>query len=138
MKKYSTDYVLIPTTIFSPTEYSFVGLSEEEAIKAIGEENVEVYHRETTPLQYSLYKDNKKVAYMKVIVDKTKDEKVVGIHYFGPAADEIIGGFVVAMKLGMTKAHLDSVIGIHPSISEDMFNLEVTKRSGEEFRKTEC
>ena len=75
---------------------------------------------------------------MKVIVDKTKDEKVIGIHYFGPAADEIIGGFVVAMKLGMTKAHLDSVIGIHPSISEDMFNLEVTKRSGEEFRKTEC
>ena len=50
MKKYSTDYDLIPTTIFSPTEYSFVGLSEEEAIKAIGEENVEVYHRETTPL----------------------------------------------------------------------------------------
>jgi pyruvate/2-oxoglutarate dehydrogenase complex dihydrolipoamide dehydrogenase (E3) component len=27
----STDYKLIPTTVFSPTEYSFVGLSEEEA-----------------------------------------------------------------------------------------------------------
>lgn len=24
---YSTDYNLIPTTVFSPTEYSFVGLS---------------------------------------------------------------------------------------------------------------
>jgi pyruvate/2-oxoglutarate dehydrogenase complex dihydrolipoamide dehydrogenase (E3) component len=28
LKRYSTDYRLIPTTIFSPTEYSFIGLSE--------------------------------------------------------------------------------------------------------------
>jgi pyruvate/2-oxoglutarate dehydrogenase complex dihydrolipoamide dehydrogenase (E3) component len=75
---------------------------------------------------------------MKVIVDKTNNDKVLGIHYFGPAADEVIGGFAVAMKLGMTKKDLDSTIGIHPSTSEDIFNLEVTKRSGDEFRKTEC
>ena len=42
------------------------------------------------------------------------------------------------MKLGMTKKDLDSTIGIHPSTSEDIFNLEATKRNGEEFRKTEC
>jgi thioredoxin reductase (NADPH) len=48
--KNSTDYSLIPTTVFSPTEYSFVGLSEEEAMKAHGNDNVEVYHREVTPL----------------------------------------------------------------------------------------
>ena len=63
---------------------------------------------------------------------------MVGIHYFGPGADEMIGGFAAAMKLGMTKKDLDSTIGIHPSTSEDLFNLEVTKRSGEDFRKTEC
>ena len=28
LKSFSTDYNLIPTTVFSPTEYSFVGLSE--------------------------------------------------------------------------------------------------------------
>jgi pyruvate/2-oxoglutarate dehydrogenase complex dihydrolipoamide dehydrogenase (E3) component len=74
---------------------------------------------------------------MKVIV-ASETGKVVGMHYFGPAADEIIGGFAVAMKLGMTKDDLDSTIGVHPSTSEDLFNLDVTKRSGEEFRKTEC
>ena len=52
LKKYSTDYRLIPTTVFSPTEYSFIGMSEEEAAKAQGKDNIEVYHRETTPLQY--------------------------------------------------------------------------------------
>ena len=72
---------------------------------------------------------------MKVI---TVADKVVGIHYFGPAADDMIGGFAVAMKLGLTKSHLDSTLGIHPSTSEDIFGLDVTKRSGAEFRKTDC
>ena len=48
--KKSTDYSFIPTTVFSPTEYSFVGLNEQEAIKQFGEDNIEVYHREVTPL----------------------------------------------------------------------------------------
>ncbi len=47
---YSTDYDFIPTTVFSPTEYGYVGLSEEEAIKKHGADYVEVYQRETTPL----------------------------------------------------------------------------------------
>ena len=136
--KFSTDYTLIPTTVFSPTEYSFIGLSEEEAQKKYGNENVEIYHRETTPLQFSLYKGNTKMAYMKVVVNKADGNRVIGMHYFGASADEVIGGFAVAMKLGMTKDVLDSTIGIHPSTSEDLFNLDVTKRSGEEFRKTEC
>jgi pyruvate/2-oxoglutarate dehydrogenase complex dihydrolipoamide dehydrogenase (E3) component len=34
--KKSTDYSYIPTTVFSPTEYSFVGMNEEEAGKAYG------------------------------------------------------------------------------------------------------
>ena len=85
LKKYSTDYRLIPTTVFSPTEYSFIGMSEEEAAKALGKDNIEVYHRETTPLQYSLYKKNTKIAYMKVIVDIASD-KVLGMHYFGPTS----------------------------------------------------
>jgi thioredoxin reductase (NADPH) len=45
-----TDYSMIPTTVFTPTEYSFVGMSEEEAEKKYGKDQIEVYHRETTPL----------------------------------------------------------------------------------------
>lgn len=75
---------------------------------------------------------------MKLIVLKSEDEKVLGIHYLGPAADEVIAGYAVAMKLGMKKEHLDSSIGIHPSNSEDLFNMEITKRSGEDYQKTDC
>lgn len=49
------DYNLIPTTVFSKIEYSFVGMSEEDAEKAYGAENIEVYHREISPLERSIY-----------------------------------------------------------------------------------
>lgn len=67
MKKHGSDYSYIPTTIFSPTEYSFVGLNEQEAIKEYGKDNIEVYHREVTPLEFSIVKGNLKASYMKII-----------------------------------------------------------------------
>lgn len=63
---------------------------------------------------------------------------MLGIHYFGPSADEVISGYAVAMKLGLRKEHLDSSIGIHPSTSEDLFTMDITKRSGLDCAKTEC
>lgn len=98
---------------------------------------MEVFHREVTPLQFSIVKENLKTAYMKVITHIESD-KVLGMHYFGPGADEVIAGYAVAMKLGLKKEHLDSSIGIHPSTSEEFFNLDVTKRSGDDYAKTEC
>ena len=50
----------------------------------------------------------------------------------------MIGGLAVAMKLGLRKRDLDFTIGVHPSTSEDIYGLEITKRSGEDFRKTDC
>lgn len=67
LEKFSTDYNNIPTTVFSPTEYSFVGLTEEEAIAKFGEDNIDIYHREAVPLELTIYKGNDKTAYMKVI-----------------------------------------------------------------------
>lgn len=101
------DYRHIPTTVFSPTEYSFVGLTEAEAVKAHGEDEIEVYHREVTPLQLALVKDSIRTAYMKVICLRNDNEKVIGMHYFGPSADEVIAGYALAMKLGLKKADLD-------------------------------
>ena len=138
LKSFSTNYNCIPTTVFSPTEYSFVGLTEEDAIAMHGEDNIEVYHREVVPLEYSIYKHNDKTAYLKVITMREGEQRVIGIHYFGPTAEEVIAGLALGMKLGMTKRDLDFHIGIHPSVSEDFYNLDITKRSKKDFRKTEC
>jgi thioredoxin reductase (NADPH) len=36
------DYDLVPTTVFTPTEYGCVGLSEEQAAQRYGPQDVEV------------------------------------------------------------------------------------------------
>lgn len=38
------DYKSIPTTVFTPLEYSCVGLTEKDAINQYGEHNINVYH----------------------------------------------------------------------------------------------
>jgi len=138
ISKYSMDYSHIPTTVFSTVEYSYVGLNEEEAIDKYGEDNIEIYHREVTPLEVSIYHANFTTAYMKIICERNEEEKVIGMHYLGPCAGEVINGFALAMKLGIRKADLDGSIGIHPTVGEDMFNLDVTKRSGKDYIKTDC
>ena len=65
-------------------------------------------------------------------------QKVIGIHYSGPMAEEVIAGLALGMRLGMTKKDLDAQIGIHPSVSEELYSLHITKRSKQDFRKTEC
>ena len=42
------DYSLIPTTIFTPLEYSCVGMTEEEALKEIGGNQLDIYHMRYT------------------------------------------------------------------------------------------
>jgi pyruvate/2-oxoglutarate dehydrogenase complex dihydrolipoamide dehydrogenase (E3) component len=38
------DYVNIATTVFTPLEYGAVGLTEEEAQKKFGAENISTFH----------------------------------------------------------------------------------------------
>ena len=42
-------------------------------------------------------------------------EPVLGLHIFGPQAGDVIQGFAVAMKLGMTMETLRSAVGLHPT-----------------------
>ena len=115
-----------------------MGLSEQEAIDKYGEDNIEVYLKETTSLANGIYRENTKFNFFKVITHLREKERVVGMHYVGPGAEEVIGGFAVAMKLGMTKRDLDRSVGVHPSDAEDWFLMKVTKRSGHEFKKAGC
>jgi thioredoxin reductase (NADPH) len=85
------DYTNVPTTVFTPLEYSCCGYSEEQAIEAFGEENIEVYHSFYPPLEWQ-FLDNRREdnIYAKVICDKNQNEKVIGAHYLGPNAGEVM------------------------------------------------
>ncbi|KAL4431921.1 hypothetical protein ABPG74_012733 [Tetrahymena malaccensis] len=145
IQKNSMDYNDFPTTVFTPIEYSCAGYSEKQAIEKFGEENIEVYHSKFTPLEEQLsprvdenFDTIYRKAYAKVICNKLDHERVVGIHYLGPNAGEVMQGYGVAMKLGMTKADLDRTVGIHPTTAEEFTSLSITKASGEDCEKTSC
>eukprot|EP00934_Nitzschia_sp_Nitz4_P001609 Nitzschia sp. Nitz4//scaffold126_size65214//48050//50154//NITZ4_006162-RA/size65214-snap-gene-0.58-mRNA-1//-1//CDS//3329534707//1609//frame0 len=133
------DYVNICTTVFTPLEYSCVGLSEDDAIAKLGEGNVEVYHREFQPLEWSLSGERKDTfAFTKIVVDKTPEENVLGIHYLGPNAGEVMQGYGVSMKKGLRYRELIETVGIHPTNSEEIVGLSITKSSGEDAAAGGC
>lgn len=132
------DYVNVPTTVFTPLEYSSCGYSEEAATEKFGAADIEVYHSNFWPLEWTVPGYDSNICYAKAITNKKDKERVVGIHYLGPNAGEIMQGFAAAMKCGLTKELLDSTIGIHPTTAEIFTTLTVTKRSGGGVEKSGC
>ena len=93
------DYINVCTTVFTPIEYGTVGYSEEEAGEVFGKDNIEIYLKQFIPLEWSITESRThNEAFVKVICDKTDDMKIIGIHYIGPNAGEVMQGYGVAMK----------------------------------------
>lgn len=92
------DYDDVATTIFSPLEYGCVGLSEEKAIERHGEDNVEIYHAYYKPTEFFIPQKSVRHCYLKAVVLREGDQRVLGLHYVGPVAGEVIQGFAAALK----------------------------------------
>ena len=84
--------------------------------------NVEVFKSDFRPLKLSL-SDLKERIFLKLITNKSND-KVVGLHYLGENAAEIIQGFSVALVKGLKKRDFDKTVGIHPSSAEEIVTLK--------------
>ena len=52
-----------------------------------------------------------------------KENRIVGLHIVGRAADEMLQGFAVAIRMGATKADFDRTIAIHPTAAEEVVTL---------------
>ena len=115
------DYSTIPTVVFSHPAIGTVGLTEEEAIRDYGAEQVHVYTSSFTSM-YSAVTQHRQQARFKLIT-AGHDENVVGLHVIGYGVDEMIQGFAVAIKMGATKADLDATVAIHPTGSEEFVTM---------------
>ena len=114
------NYKNIPTAVFSNPNYAFVGYSENEAKKIY--KKIKVYKSQFRSLKFSMSKLKEKVL-IKLITNASND-KIVGLHYVGENAAEIIQGFSVAVVNGLTKSQLDKTIGIHPTCAEELVTLK--------------
>merc|ERR1739838_155246 len=136
--KLKCEYDGVPTTIYTPLEYSCCGLSEEDAIEKYGNHNIEVYHQNFGPLEWTVAQHDSNTCYLKVLCLISEKERILGMHYLGPNAGEVMQGYATAMKCGMTKAQLDATIGIHPTNAEVFTTLNVTKRSNLSVDQAGC
>ncbi|XP_018900294.1 thioredoxin reductase 1, mitochondrial isoform X2 [Bemisia tabaci] len=124
------DYDNVATTVFTPLEYGCVGLSEETAISKYTEDKIEVYHAFYKPTEFFIPQRNPSRCYLKVICLRNSPRTILGMHFIGPNAGEVIQGYAAAMKCNITFDQLESTVGIHPTLSEEFTRVVITKRSG--------
>ena len=117
-------YENIPTAVFTHPPVAVVGLTEERALEQKLE--IEVFESRFRPLKLTLT-DEKEKTYIKLIVDK-KSQKVLGCHIVGDGAPEILQGFAVALRAGLTKKHFDQTIGLHPTSAEELVTLRTPRK----------
>ena len=115
------DYTTIPTVVFSHPAIGTVGLTEDQAIKEYGQDNIKVY-KSSFASMYSAVTNHRQESRFKLITAGA-DEKVVGLHGLGYGVDEMIQGFAVAIKMGATKADFDATVAIHPTASEEFVTM---------------
>ncbi len=108
---------LVPTVVFAHPPIASVGLSEEAAREGHGDE-VRVYRAEFRPMLQALSDGHRRCLFKLVCVGD--DERVVGLHLIGPGSDEILQGFAVAMRKGITRRDLRDTLAIHPTSAEEL------------------
>jgi len=113
------DHEYIPSAVFCQPPVGTVGFTEHDAVAHFGE--IDVYLSNFRPLKHTLSGRNEQTM-MKLIVARAT-QKVVGIHIVGMDAPEIVQGFAVAVKSGLSKQQFDATIGIHPTAAEELVTM---------------
>ena len=73
-----------------------IGLTEPQAREEYGDENITVYTSRFKPMQYALCDEDAKKPMAMKLVCVGAEQRVVGLHVVGFAADEMLQGFGVA------------------------------------------
>ncbi len=113
-------YECIPSVVFSHPPIGTIGLTEDEARVHYGDA-VRVYQAQFTPMYYAITEPRYKTGVKLITVGS--EERIVGCHIIGQAADEMLQGFAVAIRMGATKQDFDDTVAIHPTSAEELVTL---------------
>ena len=115
------DYNFISSVVFSHPPVGTVGLTEEEALKQYGKEQIKIYQTRFNPMYYAL--GDEKIPTVMKLVTLGKEERIIGLHVIGLGADEMLQGFGVAVKMGACKKDFDNTVAIHPTSAEEFVTM---------------
>ena len=108
----------IATVVFAHPPLGMVGLTEAEARLRHGDASIKTYRARFRPMLHALADSPQRSLFK--LVCAGEEERVVGIHLLGEGADEMLQGFAVALKKGITKRDLDDTMAIHPTSAEEV------------------
>jgi glutathione reductase (NADPH) len=122
------DHTNVPTAVFSEPEVGVVGLTQAQAQARLSK--VDIYKAMFRPMKATLSGRDTAVL-LKLVVDAESD-RVVGCHFVGEGAGEMIQLVGIAVKMGATKADFDATMAVHPTAAEELVTL---RQPSEQFRR---
>ncbi|QDH13857.1 glutathione-disulfide reductase [Formicincola oecophyllae] len=127
------DFKAVPKAVFFQEPLSTVGISEDEALADGG--NYAIFTSSFTPLSQSV-PQRPGQALMKLIVKAGRSPDgalagsgaIVGVHMVGEDSPDIIQVMAMAVVNQMTKAQLDRVLALHPTMAEEFVTMRAPQR----------
>jgi glutathione reductase (NADPH) len=113
------DYSVVPTVVFSIPPLAAVRLQEDTA-RARGLQFT-VKHEDASDWYASRRIGNRFASY-KVLVENETD-RILGAHFFGPHADDVINLFALAMCAGVKATDVRHTLYAYPSVSGDISSM---------------
>ena len=116
-RKIKADYHAVPHAVFTEPEIASVAMSEKEAVKNYGKENVMIglyQHFDTARGEAMAARDG----FVKVLVER-RSGKILGAHIIGPEASVLIQEIINLMYTNDQRWYpIDDAMHIHPALSE--------------------
>jgi dihydrolipoamide dehydrogenase len=109
----TVDYRALPMAVFTEPEFASVGLTQEEAGAKGTKVQVGVFPLQASGRALTMDAED---GMIKVMADES--DRVIGAHIVAPGASDMISVLTMAVAKGMTLEELDSIIYIHPTLSE--------------------
>jgi glutathione reductase (NADPH) len=110
------DYSAVPSVVFVEPLLASVGLREDQAVKQ--GMTVVVHTRETSDW-YSVRRIGMSHSGYKILTERNSG-RIIGAHFLGYHADEIINIFALAIKTGLTLRDLQDMVWAYPTGISDI------------------
>lgn len=115
----TTDYAIIPQTIFTTPELGKVGLTHKEALQRGVKCHVSTHDLKGASNGRATGEDG---GYLKLIFDG-ETEKLLGVQMVSFAAAELIHLCALAVRIGATADQISHIIAVHPSHAERLLKI---------------
>jgi dihydrolipoamide dehydrogenase len=109
----TVDYTALPASVYTQPEFATVGLTQEEAVAKGIKVKSGVFPLQASGRAMTMEATD---GLVKVLADE--NDKVIGAHLVAPGASDLMPVLTMAVARGLTLQDLDSIIYVHPTLSE--------------------